>query len=81
MHNSTDTAIPAKTSINAQMEKIPRIIGKITQEGIDNLDEQILVILVGVKSDHFGKDAPMYILPSSSPWRSIRPSPATTRGL
>ena len=53
MHNSTDTAIPAKTSINAQMEKIPRIIGKITQEGIDNLDEQILVILVGVKSDHF----------------------------
>ena len=53
MPNSTNMDISVRKSINAQKEKITRIVGDITQEGMDNLEEAIAVILVGVKSDHF----------------------------
>ena len=52
MPNSTDTAISAQETINSQKEKITCIVGNITQEGIDNLKEEITAILVGVKYDH-----------------------------
>ena len=52
MPNSTDTAISAQETINSQKEKITCIVGNITQEGIDNLKEEIMAILVGVKYDH-----------------------------
>ena len=39
MPNSTDTDIPVQEAINFQKERITRIFGDITQEGIDNLEE------------------------------------------
>ena len=53
MYHSTDTSISIQETINAQKEKITRIVGNITQEGIDNLEEEIAGILVGIKSDQF----------------------------
>ena len=53
MPNSTDTDISVQEAINAQKDKITCTVGDITQEGIDHLEEEIAVILVGVKSDHF----------------------------
>ena len=53
MPNSTDTYIYVQEAINAQKDKIARIIGDITQEGIDNLEEGIVGILVGVQPYHF----------------------------
>ena len=53
MPNSTNMAISVQETINAQKDKITRIFGNITQEGIKNLEEEISAILVDVKSDHF----------------------------
>ena len=53
MPNFTDAAISVQEIINAQKDKITRIFGDIKQEGMDNLEEEIAGILVGVKSDHF----------------------------
>ena len=39
--------------INAQKEKITRIVGDITQEGINNIEGKNSVILVSIKSYHF----------------------------
>ena len=52
MPDSSDMAISVQQTINAQKDKITRSVGNITQEGIDNLEEEITRILVGVKSDH-----------------------------
>ena len=53
MTNSTDTAIQFQETINVQKEKTTRIFGDITQDGIENPEEEVAGILVGVKSDHF----------------------------
>ena len=53
MPNSTNTAISVQETMNAQKEKITCIVGSITEEGINNPEIEILVILVGVNSDHF----------------------------
>ena len=39
MPNSTATAVLVQETINAQKDKIARIVGDITQEGINNLEE------------------------------------------
>ena len=53
MHNYTDTEISVQETINAKKKKITHIVGDITQEGIDNSEEETAGILVGVNSDHF----------------------------
>ena len=53
MPNSTNTTISVKEAINTQKYKITCIIGKISQEGIDNLEEKIAGILVSINSNHF----------------------------
>ena len=53
MPNYTNMAISAKEAINDQKQKITCIVGGIKQEGIDNSEEEIAGILVGVNSDHF----------------------------
>ena len=53
MSNSTDTAISVQETINAQKEKIIRIVGVITQESVDNLEEEIAAFLMSLKFNHF----------------------------
>ena len=53
MPNSNGMAISVQEAINAQKEKIACMMGYITQEGIENLYEEIMGILVGVNSDLF----------------------------
>ena len=53
MPNSTDTDIPVQETINAQKYKITCIDGNITQEVTENLEEEIVGIVAGVKSNHF----------------------------
>ena len=43
----------SKKQSTLQKKKITRIVREITQEGIDNLEENIVGILVGLNSDHF----------------------------
>ena len=53
MTNSTDLAASIRASISAQKDQVTRIIGDITPEAIDNLEEELGGVATTVKSYHF----------------------------
>ena len=53
MSNSTDLAASIRASIVAQKDEITKIVGEITPEAIDNLEEELGGVATTVKSYHF----------------------------
>ena len=58
MTNSTDTVTSTREAIWAQKDQITQLLGGITPEAIDNMEEEVGGVVATVKSYHFkgGRD-------------------------